>query len=312
MSGHRAGGRIQKNDMLRDNVKVSYYPGCTVKSRARNLEEAAIGSLAVFGVELEELKSWNCCGAVYCLADDDLIHHVASVRTLARVKELGRDKVVTLCSMCYNTLARVNMLMRSDEEKRKRINLFMDREPDYHGEVEVVHFLSFLRDEIGWDRIREKVQKPLQGLKVAPYYGCTLQRPREVGIEPLGSFRIMTEFLEALGAVAVDFPAADICCGSYQVVGNPEAAGDASAKILGVAENAGAEALVMSCPLCEYNVGSRQEELLHEKRIAQTIPTFYFTQLLALALGLDTDACRFDLNRNSCLELLQKHSLLNV
>ncbi|MDY7034879.1 MAG: CoB--CoM heterodisulfide reductase iron-sulfur subunit B family protein [Thermodesulfobacteriota bacterium] len=291
-------------------MKATYYPGCTLKTKARNLEDAAIASIAFLGIELEELPRWNCCGAVHSLADDDLIHQIAPVRVLIRAKEQGSDKLVTLCSMCYNTLARANLMMRNDEEKRKTINLFMDEEIDYHGEVEVVHFLNFLQDEIGWHNIHEKIKVPLTGFRVAPYYGCTLQRPRDVGIEPPGRFKLMTRFLETLGTIVVDFPAADLCCGSYQTLGNPDAAGDAASTILKWAVKMGAEALVLSCPLCEFNLGKKQGDLKREEKISEVIPTFYFTQLLAVALGLSPEMCRFELNERCSIELLKKKNYL--
>jgi heterodisulfide reductase subunit B len=291
-------------------MKVSYYPGCTLKTKARNLEDAAIASMDVLGIDLEELPRWNCCGAVHSLADDDLIHQIAPVRDLIRAKEQGSDKMVTLCSMCYNSLARANLLMRDDEEKRETINLFMDEEVDYRGEVEVVHLLNLLRDEVGWDRLREKIKIPLKGLKAAPYYGCTLQRPRDIGIEPPGRFLLMTQFLETLGATPVDFPAADLCCGSYQILGNPDAAKSAITAILSWAERVGAEALVLSCPLCEFNLGKKQGILLEEERISKSIPTFYFTQLLAIALGLSPESCHFDLNEKASIELLKSKNYL--
>lgn len=141
-------------------MKITYYPGCTLKTKGKNLEDAAMAAMSALGLDLEELPRWNCCGAVHSLADDDLIHHVAPVRDLIRVMEQESRKVVTLCSMCYNTLARANLLMREDEEKRKTINDFMDEEMDYHGEVEVVHLLSLLRDEIGWDNLGQKIKVP--------------------------------------------------------------------------------------------------------------------------------------------------------
>lgn len=291
-------------------MKANYYPGCTLKTKARNLEDAAMASIAALGIELEELPRWNCCGAVHSLADDDLIHQIAPVRDLIRAKEQGSDKLVTLCSMCYNTLARANLIMRNDEEKRKTINLFMDEEIDYQGEVEVVHFLNFLRDEIGWNNIRAKIKVPLTGFKIAPYYGCTLQRPRDVGIEPPGSFELMTRFLEALGTIVVDFPAADLCCGSYQILGNPDAAGDAASTILNWAAKMGAEALVLSCPLCEFNLGKKQGDLIRGEKISKVIPTFYFTQLLAVALGLSPENCHFELNERASIELLKNKNYL--
>ncbi len=286
-------------------MKIAYYPGCTLKSKAKNLEVAAIKSLEQLGFEMVEIDRWNCCGAVYSLADDDLIHQVAPVRDLVRVKEQGYEKVITLCSMCYNTLARANQLMRNDEEKRDTINRFMDEEIDYFGEVEVVHFLNFMKDDVGWDTLEQNVKHPLTDLKIAPYYGCTLQRPDEVGIEPIGSFELMTQLLGALGATVVDFPAAAQCCGSYQVIGNPAAAHEVAGNILDTARISGAEALATSCPLCEFNLGKNQEALIQENRITQKIPTYYFTQLMALALGLDPEVCHFELNEMVAVDYLK-------
>ena len=286
-------------------MKVNYYPGCTLKTKAKNLEEAAIASMKILGVELDEIDRWNCCGAVYSLADDDLIHKVAPVRNLIRTKEQGGDKLVTLCSMCYNTLARANLLMKNNTEQRDTINRFMDDEIDYSGEVEVLHLLKFLKDEVGMDKVREKVKLPLKDLKVAPYYGCTLQRPKEVGIEPVGSYELMTEFLEALGATVVDFPGSSLCCGSYQTLGNPEAAGEVASRILNMAVDAGADALATSCPLCEFNLGKNQSALIEHKKIAARVPTLYFTQLMAIALGLDPEVCHFELNDSGAVELLK-------
>jgi heterodisulfide reductase subunit B len=181
----------------------------------------------------------------------------------------------------------------------------MNEEKDYHGEVEVLHFLNFLRDEIGWDKVRAAVKSPLNGLKVATYYGCTLVRPKNVAIEPPGDAKIMREFLEAIGAAAVDFPAATTCCGSYQILSNPDAALEVASTIVEGAARAGAEAIILSCPLCEFNLGKKQAELLQKGKISKEIPVYYFTQLLALALGLDPGTYRLDLNAASSAQLLK-------
>lgn len=291
-------------------MKISYYPGCTLKTKAGNLEQAALASLEALGVEVEEIDRWNCCGAVFSLTADDLIHMVGPVRNLIRAKEQGADKLVTLCSMCYNTLARANQLMREDTVKRDTINRFMDEEIDYAGEVEVVHYLTFLAEQIGWDKLREQVKVPLTDLKVGTYYGCTLQRPADVGIEPFGSYALMGGMLEALGATVVPFGAADKCCGSYQVLGAEPGENTAAATIVNMAGGAGIEALATSCPLCEYNLGKQQNQLLAKERISTTVPTVYFTQLLALALGLEPEVCRFALNDGSSRELLERKNVL--
>jgi len=229
-------------------MKLSYYPGCTLKTKAKNLERSALASLEALGIEYEELPRWNCCGAVYSLADDDLIHIIAPVRDLIRVKEQGNDTVITLCSMCYNTLARANELMKNDEEKRNTINSFMDEEPDYFGDVRVVHFLDFIRDDYGLDKLKEKITAPLSGLKVAPL------RPKEVALDRPDNPVLFHKFMETLGAEVIDFGNATECCGSYLVLGNPDAALKVSHEILSDAVANGAEALVLTCPLCDYNL----------------------------------------------------------
>lgn len=291
-------------------MKISYYPGCTLKTKAKNLDKAAIASLEVLGVEVEEIERWNCCGAVHSLTADDLIHQVGPVRNLVRAKEQGADRLVTLCSMCYNTLARANHIMKNDEVKRDTINRFMDEEIDYAGEVEVVHYLTYLQEEFGWAEIKEQVKVPMTGLKVAPYYGCTLQRPAEIGIEPFGSYALMTGLLEAIGATVMDFSAADKCCGSYQVLDAPIGENSAAAAIVNMAAGAGIEALATSCPLCEYNLGIQQGQMIEKGKIAANIPTYYFTQLLAVALGLDAESCHFELNDPISVELLKSKKCL--
>lgn len=281
-------------------MKLAYYPGCTLKTKALNLENSALATMEALGVDVEELPRWNCCGALFSLADDDLIHQVAPVRNLVRAKEHGKDAIVTLCAQCYNTLARANLLMREDEEKRDTLNRFMDEEPDYSGEVEVVHYLTWLKERVGWQALGEKVKVPLKGLKIAPFYGCTLVRPNDVALDA-PSHTILQEFIEALGATPVQYAAATECCSSYQSLAHPEAGAKRIAKVLASAGQAGANAMVLSCPMCEYNLGTRQAEVVED---GDAIPTYYFTQLLAIALGLEPNRCHFELNSDSARKLL--------
>ena len=292
-------------------MKLAYYPGCTMKTKAANLELAAVEALNVLGVEFTELERWNCCGAVFSLAEDDLIHQVAPVRNLIRAQQEDCDTVVTICSQCYNTLARANLLVRGDEEKRDTLNRFMDEEPDYDGHIEVMHYLTLLRDHVGWDTLKAKVVKPLDGLKVAPFYGCTLLRPDEVSIDPLHE-GVLEEFLAAIGAEVVPFSAATECCGSYQMLAHPEEGMQRAAKVIGSANRAGAEALVLSCPLCEYNLGRRQKDIREKNAEVAVMPVYYFTQLLAIALGLDADTCHFELNMDNARTLLEERNFLGA
>jgi len=290
-------------------MKIAYYPGCTMKTKAANLELAAVEALNVLGVEFTELERWNCCGAVFSLAEDDLIHHVAPVRNLIRAQQEGCETVVTICSQCYNTLARANLLVRGDEEKLDTINRFMDEEPDYDGGIEVVHYLTLLRDQVGWDALKEKVVQPLDGLKVAPFYGCTLLRPDEVSIDPLNE-GILEDFLCALGAEVVPFSAATECCGSYQMLAHPEEGMKRAATVITAANRSNADAMVLSCPLCEYNLGTKQPDVIASSEGITSVPTYYFTQLLGIALGLDQDLWRLDLNGEAARSLLAERKLI--
>lgn len=291
-------------------MSLAYYPGCTLKTRARNLEEPAVASMKVLGLKLDEVPRWNCCGAVYSLAEDDLIHQVAPVRNLIRVKKQGKTELVTLCAFCLNTLKRANLLMKADVEKRNTINSFIDEGLDYSGDVEVVHLLEVLRDHVGWDVVSQMVKLPLLGLKVAPYYGCTLLRPREVAIDNVENPVILRDFLKALGARPVDFPESTTCCGSYQIVSNPDAITEYARAVLTSALSHGAEALVLTCPLCDYNLGQGQQEFMKTNSGFRRVPLLYFTQLLALALGLDPKICHFELNYGKPESLLRIKNLL--
>jgi heterodisulfide reductase subunit B2 len=292
-------------------MKISYYPGCTLKATARNLEDSALASLAHLGIEVHELERWNCCGAVFSLASDDLLHQIAPTRILIRAMEAGSEKIVTLCSQCYNVLARANELFRGDEEKAKTLNEFMTEEPDYDGSVEVVHYLQLLHDELGWEGLREKVTKPLTDLKVAPFYGCTLLRPESVSIDAPTNPVILRDFVEALGGTAVEFPLATECCSAYQMVGNPDAGLARAQKVVASAVEHDADALILSCPLCEYNLGKLQKDFAASSDgAAPKLPVFYFSQLLALALGLEIDCCRFELNADEARALLAERNLV--
>jgi heterodisulfide reductase subunit B len=292
-------------------MSLAYYPGCTLKTRARNLEEPAVASMEALGLKLDEVPRWNCCGAVYSLAEDDLIHQVAPVRNLIRVKEQGENKLATLCAFCFNTLKRANLLMKENVEKRNTLNSFIDEGIDYRGEVKVVHLLEVLRDDIGWEALAQKIKLPLRELKVAPYYGCTLLRPREVAIDNVEDPTILGDFLEALGASPVDFSESTRCCGSYQIISNPDDISEYARAILNSALSHGAEALVLTCPLCDYNLGQGQKELMKKHSEFKGMPLFYFTQLLALALGLDPQVCHFELNYGSPESLLREKNLLS-
>ena len=263
---------------------IPYFPGCSLKDSASGFEASAFYVMERLGLPLVELERWNCCGTVYSLTADDLMHHIASVRNLVRTREMDADELVALCSMCYNTLARVARRIDADEEEREKINAFMDREADYEGGVAVVHLLEVLRDRIGWDAITEAATRSLDGLNVACYYGCTLVRPKDVSIDDSENPTVMGDALEAVGASTVEFPFATECCGTYQVVDRPDLSLERSYRVLRSAARAGANVVATACPLCQHNLEQARAKLGDTDGL-EDLTIAYFTELLAAALG---------------------------
>lgn len=291
-------------------MKIKYYPGCTLKTNAQHFEISAKAVLEVLGYELDELKRWTCCGTVYSLTSDDLMHQLAPVRNLLRVKEEGGDRVLTLCSMCYNTLKRANLLIKRDSEKKDKLKDFMYKEViGYEGEVEVIHLLQLLK-EIGVEKIKENVKVDLKGLRVAPYYGCMLLRPEEAAIDDIEEPTIFEDIVGLTGAKPINFPYKNECCGSYQTLRRPDIVVERTRTIINSARSAGADLIVLSCPLCSFNLEAKQRDVMEKYYGFKEMPVLYFTQLLALAFGFDESRTRFDLNIVNPTQILEEKGLL--
>ena len=296
-------------------TKFPFYPGCTLKTKAENFERSGLAVTRALNLELIEPERWNCCGTVFSLTDDDLIHHVAPIRNLIRIEEMNKNgivdesRVVVFCSMCYNTLKRANLRVKENDEDLEKINNLMYLEDDYKKSIEVIHFLQLLQ-EIGFDKIKEKVKKPLTNLNVAPYYGCMLLRPKEVGIDDPEDPVIQDELINALGANPIDYPYKKVCCGSYQTVHEKEAVAGLTYDILTNAQNEGADVVITSCPLCAFNLDNRQKEVKKTHPEFKEIPILYFSQLMAIAFDLDKKTFGFDLNYIDPKPILKSKNLL--
>jgi heterodisulfide reductase subunit B len=284
-----------------------------MKTTAKNFDETTVAVAQVLGLELIEPKRWNCCGTVHALTTDDVMHYLAPIRNLIRVEEMksegtvDENLVVTQCAMCYNTLKRANLAVNEDPEKMEKIRGFMEKEPQYRGSVEVIQFLELLK-KMGWDKIHEYVKKPLNGLKVVPYYGCLLLRPRGLGIDDPDNPQIFENLLKSLGANVVDIPYKMKCCGAYHSVHLREVTAELTHRILVQAQELGADIVSTACPLCEYNLGDRQNEIKKYYSSFVNIPVVYYTQLIALAYGLETDG--FNQNKPDPRPLLRMKGLL--
>lgn len=259
-------------------MKFSYYPGCTLKTKAKDLDAYARKSAGALGFTLEELPEWQCCGAVYPMASDDIAPKLSAVRALMCAHERG-EELVTLCSACHNVLKQTNYMMQTDAASAAKVNAYLKPEVPYAGEATVLHFLEVLRDRVGFEELAKKVVKPLTGRKIAAYYGCLLLRPGKVmAMDDPENPRILEDFIRAIGAEPVIYGLRNECCGGYVTLEDRPLAAKKSTAVLDSAAAKGADTVVTACPLCLYNL---KKNGAHEE-----LPVVYFTELLAEALGV--------------------------
>ena len=260
-------------------MNFSYYPGCTLKNKAQELDRCARASLEKLGVTLRELDEWQCCGGAFSMATDEIASKLASVRALAAARDRGED-LVTLCSACHNVLKQTNDAMANHQEFSDHANNYMKLETPYRGETKVLHYLELLRDVVGFDNVKKAVVNPLKGKKIGAYYGCLLLRPGKImQMDNPENPTIMEDFLRAIGAEPVVYANRNECCGGYAVMEDRAIAQKKSTAVMNNAADMQAEMLVTACPLCQYN--------LTKNSAAETqLPVYYFTELLAEALGV--------------------------
>ena len=257
-------------------MKVSYFTGCTLKTKAKDLDLYARKSAEALGITLEEIENWQCCGGVFTTAKDEVATKLSSVRVLKAAKDKDQA-LVTVCSACHNVVKQTNSAMQNDKEFADKVNRYMGEDGGYDGSTEVYHFLELIRDVVGFDKVKEKVVNPLNGEKIAAYYGCLLLRPGKVmQMDDPENPTIIEDLIRALGGEPVIYNQRNECCGGYVVMEDPALAESKSKKITSNARSFGAERMVTACPLCKYNLEKNGSDL----------PVVYFTELLAQALGV--------------------------
>lgn len=257
-------------------MKICYYPGCTLKTKAKELDKYARASALALGVEMEEIENWQCCGAVYPTSKDEIATKLSAVRTLDYAKHHG-GKLLTLCSACHNVIKRVNDDMKNDANVNLKANNYLQLEEKYNGETEVIHYLEMLKNIVGFDNIKKAVVKPINK-KIGAYYGCLLLRPSKVlAFDNPENPSIIEDFISAIGGTPVSYPMRNECCGAYVAFNDKGLAEKRSKMVLDSAKEKGAELVVTACPLCLYNL---------QNNGGGALPVKYFTELLAEALGV--------------------------
>ncbi|MDL1970212.1 MAG: CoB--CoM heterodisulfide reductase iron-sulfur subunit B family protein [Candidatus Desulfofervidaceae bacterium] len=261
-----------------NKMKVAYYPGCTLETTAKEFDITSRSVCAQLGIELVEIPDWNCCGASSAHETNDYLAIALPARNLVVAEqELGLDVVIP-CAACFNRLkaAEKALLSRTYTEF------------DYEGKIKVYDLLSFLAQPEYVKRLKKKVVTPLKELKAVAYYGCLLCRPPEVTDHPQPENPMeMETVLKAIGVECLPWSYKTDCCGASLVVARPDIVHQLVKRLYDRALEVGAECIVTACPLCHANLDMRQKEINEKYHKHYYLPIFYFTELMALAMGIE-------------------------
>ncbi len=275
--------------------KYIFYPGCSMQRSARPYLDSLMAIHELLGIELEEVQDWNCCGATEYIA----VHHIAAYSLIGRNLALaarqvnGTHTLMAACSACYLNLAKTDSYMQNDPTLNQQVNTALAAGGLQYtpGSVQIRHLLDLIVNDIGLDTVKSRVVRPLQGLRVAPYYGCMIARPDRVhrwdNVEhPLALDRLM----QALGAEVIDFPLKTHCCGGHMTQINLPVAYELIRRLIHGAVQYRADVIVTLCPMCQLNLDAYQGEMNRYFHTGDQLPILYFTQLMGLAFGLEPEA----------------------
>ncbi len=274
--------------------KYTYYPGCSSQGSASHLDKSLRAIAPEIGVELEELDDWNCCGAsVGHVESGYLPNTVLSGRNLALAQKQGPKDVLTGCAACYINTHSVNEKIKEDVRLRRNVNeALAEGDLAYDEDLNVRHACEVIVNDVGIDTIKERVTNPLDGLKVAGYVGCQTVRPF-ANTDAGGNYDtyddpdFLDDFTKAVGAEAVDFDVKTSCCGGAISVINPDKTLHLIKQILDAAKAAEADVIATPCPLCQQNVEMYQDAVNKEYGTDHNIPVVFYSQLMAVAFGMD-------------------------
>ena len=265
--------------------EYAYFPGCSLEKIGLSYHLSALESMSKLDVELKELEDWNCCGATTYFHVDELLAFTLSARNLAMAEKLHLD-LVAPCSACYKNSFFTNKHLREDEDLFDHINYALEADDlSYSGTSEVKHLMQVFVEDVGFEKIGEAVTQPLEGLKVAPYYGCQILRPRKDS-EDVEQAEFFEELMTTIGADPITYPLKLKCCGGSLLISNREAALSMIRNLLQNAVDNGAEVIATACPMCQVNLECYQQQVNQEFGTRFNVPVVYFTQLIGLAFGV--------------------------
>jgi heterodisulfide reductase subunit B len=265
--------------------EFAYFPGCSLEKIAISYHLSTLETTKKLGVKLKELEDWNCCGATAYFHVDELLAYTLSARNLAMAEKEALD-VVAPCSACYKNMYFTNVHLKEDPDLAEHINEALQEDNlSFTGKIGVKHLLELFAQDIGGEEIKSKVTHPLTGLRVAPYYGCQILRPRK-DHEDVEQPQYFEELMAATGATPVDFPLKLACCGGSLLITSRPAAYSMVHNLLKNAQDAQADVIATACPLCQVNLECYQQQVNQEFGTQFSIPVVYFTQLIGLSMGI--------------------------
>jgi heterodisulfide reductase subunit B len=289
-------------------LNYSYYPGCSLHASGQEYDISTKGLFKALKIGLTEVPDWLCCGATPAHNVDELLSLSLCAKNFALADEVEGDLAVS-CAACFSRLKTTQHKLKGNETKRQQVATAIDGPVKL--EKQVKHLLEILAKDYGLDRLTAAVSKPLAGLKVACYYGCLLTRPPEVPeLDCIEAPSIMENVIAAAGAEPVPWSHRLECCGANFTLSRPGVVIKLSGDVLASAKRAGADCIMVACPLCHGNLDIRQQEIEATSHERYNLPVFYITQLLALACGVQTSRLGLSSNIVSPMPLLKEKQLL--
>ena len=293
---------------MKNVLNYSYYPGCSLHASAKEYDESTKGLFKALRIGLNEVPDWFCCGATPAHNVDELLSLSLCAKNLSLADNVEGDLAVA-CAACFSRLKTAQHRMTENDIKRKQVETAIAGAVSL--EKPVKHLLEILAKDYGLDRLADAVKKPLNGLKVATYYGCLLTRPPDVPeLDCCEAPTIMENVIAATGAEPVAWSHRLECCGANFTLSRPGVVLNLSNAILASAKRAGADCIMVACPLCHGNLDIRQKEIEEANGTRYGMPVFYMTQLLGLAVGVPAGKLGLDSMIVNPLPLLREKNLL--
>jgi heterodisulfide reductase subunit B len=289
-------------------LNYAYYPGCSLHASAKEYDISTRGVCKVLKIGLEEVPDWLCCGATPAHNVDELLSLSLCAKNLSLADEVEGDLAV-VCAACFSRLKTTQHHLRHNDVQRKQVETAIAAHAPLGKKVK--HMLEILAKDYGLDKLANAVTRPLTGLKVACYYGCLLTRPPDVPeLDCVEAPTIMEDVLNAVGAETVSWSHRLECCGANFTLSRPGVVLQLSNAILDSAKAAGAECILVACPLCHGNLDIRQKEIEEGYNTHYNMPVFYITQMVGLAVGVPATRLGLESMMVNPLPLLKEKKLL--